>query len=315
VRPVTTFISRLVRAWFAFGSHRFFGSAPWVLLSPSVSRFSQPPEPIASVTEHHRRRLGALEGGQDRPRRYRPAGTDRSRAAGWHLVRGEIVGAAPALPPLATLLPYGLDAAVGVPVPSPPEPTAPESGERAQAAERAHESAAVLVRADLEERLTGLVAPLGSWGDRERVDRARDLVIADATGPALVRLADGSGRLHPDVELHLAGPVRHLELPARWDEAGEHQQRDAWLRLLRLGDPVYVLGRVAVAPGLADLAALAEWTARGYREPPGIAVFAGAAGPLHLFDEAAFRQRADWEALPIFEKAYRKMSAWIRTRW
>ena len=46
------------------------------------------------------------------------------------------------------------------------------------------------------------------------------------------------------------------------------------------------------------------------RDAPLIPCFAGDLGPLHLYDDAAFRQWAAWHALPW----YRKLSLMVRNR-
>jgi hypothetical protein len=201
----------------------------------------------------------------------------------WHLVRGQIL----ALPPPGTraiALPYDL------PAPS-----------------------AVLARVDFEE-----LEPYA----RPRlltVERGRDFYIADAAARdvsvALVRVADDQGRLHPDVELHLGSPfVEHAlrpsltGLPALDTERQASRQEPrltAFVRLVAIGDPIYVLGRSrleVVAPHASVIA--------GLRDAPLTPRFGGDLGPLHLYDEPAFRQLAAWYALPW----YKKLSLLVRNR-
>jgi hypothetical protein len=71
------------------------------------------------------------------------------------------------------------------------------------------------------------------------------------------------------------------------------------------GDPIYVLGRAR----LESVAPLAAVTA-GLRDAPLVPCFGGDLGPLHLYDEAAFRRLATWYALPW----YRKLSLLVRNR-
>jgi hypothetical protein len=183
----------------------------------------------------------------------------RSRHA-WHLVRGEVMAA---LPPgaRAPALPFDL--------------SAPD---------------AVLARVDLEEH-----APYA----RPRLltlDRGRDFYFGDGSAtPALVRVSDAEGRLHPDVELHLGAPF--VESAIRRDPA----LVTAYVRTLTVGTPVYVLGRVE----LESHAAFA-----GPRDAAPMPRFGGDLGPLHVYDEPAFRQVAAWYALPW----YRKLSLLIRNR-
>jgi hypothetical protein len=178
----------------------------------------------------------------------------------WHLVRGEVL---PALPPGARppLLPFEL--------------SAPE---------------AVLARVDLEEH-----APYA----RPRLltlERGRDFYFGDGSAPpALVRVSDSEGRLHPDVELHLGAPF--AESPIRREPA----LVTAYLRTLSVGAPIYVLGRVALEANLAFA---------GPRDAAPAPRFGGDLGPLHLYDEPAFRQLAAWYALPW----YRKLSLLLRNR-
>jgi hypothetical protein len=148
---------------------------------------------------------------------------------------------------------------------------------------------ATLARVDVEE-----TAPYA----RPRLltlERGRDFYFADGSAvPALVRLADDDSRLHPDVELHLGTPFVEHPLRARPALA-------AFVRLLSIGDPVYVLGRVMLEP---------HDPLAGFRDAPLVPCFGGDLGPLHLFDEPAFRQLAAWYALPW----YRKLSLLVRNR-
>ena len=181
----------------------------------------------------------------------------------WHLVRGTVL-------------------------PQPPANTAPV----ALPFELATDSA-VLARVDLEE-----LAP--PWRPRlQTIERGRDFYFSDgSTTPALARVADGEGRLHPDVELHLgAAFVEHELRPPP-------TTLRALVRTLAVGDPIYVLGR-------AELTHDGEWAGLpGQREQPLVARFGGDTGPLHLYDETAFRQLAAWYALPW----YRKLSLLVRNR-
>jgi hypothetical protein len=132
------------------------------------------------------------------------------------------------------------------------------------------------------------------------LERARDFYFSDGSAtPALARIADGEGRLHPDVELHLGTPfVEHQLRPPP-------SSLTAFVRTLAVGDPVYLLGRAQLVP---DREMAGEWA--GLREQPLVARFAGDTGPLHIYDEAAFRQLAAWYALPW----YRKLSLLVRKR-
>ena len=156
---------------------------------------------------------------------------------------------------------------------------------------------AVLVRADFEE-----LEPYA----RPRlltVERGRDFYIADATSDginsALVRVGDDQGRLHPDVELHLGSPFREHTL-----RPSPHTLT-AFVRTVAAGDPIYVLGRAR----LELVGPLASVTS-GLRDAPLAPCFGGDLGPLHLYDEAAFRRLAAWYALPW----YRKLSLLVRNR-
>lgn len=151
----------------------------------------------------------------------------------------------------------------------------------------------VLARIDVEETEPWARPRLST------IERGRDFFFADGRGRALVRLADDAGRLHPDVELHLGAPF--AEHPLR---AGPTTVT-AFVRQVAAGDPIYVLGRMRLEsqpPG--------EWMASGLREAPVCPCFAGDYGPLHLYDEPAFRQLAAWYALPW----YRKLSVLVRNR-
>ncbi len=156
----------------------------------------------------------------------------------------------------------------------------------------------VLARVDVEERV-----PLS----RPRLltlERARDFYFSDGSAtPALARISDGEGRLHPDVELHLGAPFVEHELRPGPDSL------TAFVRTLAVGDPVYVLGRAQLVDDL-DVAGQLVGQLTGLRQQPLVARFAGDTGPLHLYDEAAFRRLALWYALPW----YRKLSLWVRNR-
>ncbi len=151
---------------------------------------------------------------------------------------------------------------------------------------------AVLARVDLEE-----TAP--AW-PRSRpilttIERGRPFYIADGRGRALVRVADDFGRLHPDVELHLGAPFVEHQL------RGAPSPLVAYVRSVAAGDAVYVLGRHRL---------VAHSDAAGLRDVPLIPQFSGELGPIHIYDEAAFRQLAAWYALPW----YRKLSLLVRNR-
>jgi hypothetical protein len=179
----------------------------------------------------------------------------------WHLVRGEVI---PALPPGARtpVLPFDLPA-----------------------------DGAVLARVDLEERAPYVRPRLLT------LERGRDFYIGDGSAtPALVRVSDAEGRLHPDVELHLGAPF--VETPIRRDPA----LVTAYVRTLAVGTPVYVLGRITLETGSAAFA--------GPRDAAPMPRFGGDLGPLHLYDEPAFRQLAAWYALPW----WRKLSLLLRNR-
>jgi hypothetical protein len=156
----------------------------------------------------------------------------------------------------------------------------------------------VAARVDVEDReLERFARP-----DLERVERGRDFYVSDGTGHALVRLADRGGRLHDAVELHLDSPFVTRDIGA----TRLKRARTAFVRALRVGDTVYLWGRVRAEPDDSGLSALLG----GYRDVPAIAVFAGDSAPLHLWDEAAFQQVAAWHALPW----YRKLSLLARNR-
>lgn len=148
---------------------------------------------------------------------------------------------------------------------------------------------AVLARVDLEES-----AP---W-ERPRLttlERGRDFYAADESAArALVRVGD-EGRLHPDVELHLASPFVEHEL------RGPPGRLRAFVRTVAAGDVIWIIGRSRL---VADREAVA------LRDVPLIRCFAGDIGPLALYDDAAFRQLAAWHALPW----YRKLSLMVRNR-
>jgi hypothetical protein len=151
------------------------------------------------------------------------------------------------------------------------------------------ERAAVLARIDLEET--------GPWSRPllTTFERGRDFYVADAHGRALVRVADEAGRLHPDIELHLGTPFAEHQL------RGGESPVVAYVRTLTAGDPIYVLGRSRLVTH-GELA--------GLRDAPLVPCFSGDLGPLHLYDDPAFRQLAAWYALPW----YRKLSVLVRNR-
>jgi len=158
----------------------------------------------------------------------------------------------------------------------------------------------VAARVDVEEHGGRFERP-----ELERIERGRDFYVTDGTGHALVRLSEPaarSGRLHNDVELHLDVPFRPVELAA----TAARRARTAFVRVLRAGDIVYLWGAARIE--LDDSGLTAE--IGGYREAPRIAVFSGDHGPLHLYDEIAFRQLSAWQALPW----YRKLSVLVRNR-
>jgi hypothetical protein len=188
----------------------------------------------------------------------------------WHLVRGEIL----------SLTPPGARP-VSLPLDLPSE----------------NLNGAVLARADIEE-LEPFVRPR-----LLTLERGRDFFIADASAPnvnvALVRVADDQGRLHPDVELHLGTPFSQHTLQT------DPHAVNAFVRLVRAGDPIYVLGRARL-----DQDQLAMGELAGLRDAPLTPRFGGDLGPLHLYDELAFRRIAAWYALPW----YRKLSLLVRNR-
>jgi len=148
---------------------------------------------------------------------------------------------------------------------------------------------AVLARVDLEETVP--------W-ERPRlttIERGRDFYAGQEDGGvALVRVGD-EGRLHPDVELHLAAPFVEHEL------RGPPSPLRAFVRTVAVGDVIWVIGRsrLVTDPQVAAL-----------RDAPLIPCFAGDLGPLHLYDDAAFARLAAWHALPW----YRKLSLMVRNR-
>jgi hypothetical protein len=205
------------------------------------------------------------------PRRiFRPpdaiADVARNPGTRWHLVRGEILP----LPPL------GSDAVTL------PQPLALPAGREA-----------VVTRVDIEE--------IYAFGRPalETIEYARNFFIADGTAGALLRIAAGR-RAHPDSELRLGAAFVEQSLEPNPGALS----RAAFLRAMRVGDPVYVYGRAHSEPDHAGLAAA------GYREAPLIAVFDAERGPLYVYDEAAFRQLTAWHALPW----YRKLSVLVRNR-
>jgi len=151
------------------------------------------------------------------------------------------------------------------------------------------EPPAVLARVDLEETV--------AWERPRltRIERGRDFYAGDEHGRALVRVGDEDGRLHPDVELHLAAPFVAHEL------RGEPNPLRALVRTLGPGDVVYVTGRARM---------VTDHEAASLRGAPLIPCYSGEAGPLHLWDDAAFRQLVAWQALPW----YRKLSLMVRNR-
>jgi hypothetical protein len=151
------------------------------------------------------------------------------------------------------------------------------------------ERPAVLARVDLEESVPWERPRLS------RIDRGRDFYVGDESGRALVRVGDDDGRLHPDVELHLGAPFVEHEL------RGPPNPLRALVRTVAAGDTVYVVGRSRM---------VTHHDAATLRDAPLIPCFSGAAGPLHLYDDAAFRQLAAWSALPW----YRKLSLMVRNR-
>jgi hypothetical protein len=155
------------------------------------------------------------------------------------------------------------------------------------AATPAEAAPAVAARADLEEPWLLFAQP-----ELERVERGRDFYVADESGRALVRLGT-EGRLHPEVELHLDAPFRAQPLA---------DGRTAYVRAIAVGHEVAVLGHTELALDAASTAS--------YRDPPLVAVFSPELGPLHLYDEPAFRQLAAWHALPW----YRRLSVLVRNR-
>jgi hypothetical protein len=190
----------------------------------------------------------------------------------WHLVRGQVLSLVPSgSRPLE--LPYELTA----------------GGDRA----------AVLARIDIEETESWERPKLATF------ERGRDFYVADAgpgAGPggsnvALVRVADDGGRLHPDVELHLGSPFAEQTLQTA------PALVKAYVRALAAGEPIYVLGRARLITHHGELLT-------GLRDAPLMPCFSGDAGPLHLYDEPAFRQLAAWYALPW----YRKLSLLVRNR-
>jgi hypothetical protein len=151
------------------------------------------------------------------------------------------------------------------------------------------ERPAVLARVDLEET--------DGWSRPQltTLERGRPFYIADVHGRAMVRVADDFGRLHPDVELHLGAPFVEHEL------RGQPRPLVAYVRTLLAGDPIYILGRHRL---------VTHGDAAGLRDVPLMPSFSGELGPLHLYDEVAFRQMAAWYALPW----YRKLSLLVRNR-
>jgi hypothetical protein len=144
---------------------------------------------------------------------------------------------------------------------------------------------AAVVRLDVEDVPRDLLDAQFARPERERIDRARDLLVADATGRVLVELVDRErpgGRLRDRVELHLErSPSEH---PLDHDP-GE-SPKVAWLRCLRPGDEVILFG---VASTVEDVSGVGSG---GYRDAPRLAVLAPSrSAPLHLFDAAAWDAR------------------------
>src|SRR5262249_32013859 len=133
-------------------------------------------------------------------------------------------------------------------------------------------------------------------------------------------LADAAGHLHPGVELQLGAPFRPIDLPAP-PGASSHR---GYLRVLKQGEEVYVLGRPRLAtsigspasestiapPASAALAAALAAAFSGYRETPQLVVFSGEAGPLFIKDQAAYAEARRWDELPW----YKKLSVLVRNR-
>jgi hypothetical protein len=150
----------------------------------------------------------------------------------------------------------------------------------------------VLARLDFEET-TPYARPL-----LRRVDLGRDFWLGDATGRALVRVGAG-GYAHPDLELHLDGAfTEHVgEDPGENDP--DELQRKTYVRTLRTGDPVYVVGRASLVE---------DEDGASYREAAVAVEIEGE--NLHIYDQTAFAQLAAWQALPW----YRKLSVLVRNR-
>jgi hypothetical protein len=145
----------------------------------------------------------------------------------------------------------------------------------------------VMARLDFEET-TPYARPI-----LERIDLGRDFYVGDESGRALVRVGHG-GRLHPDVELHIDSPF----VEDRQEE--DDLVRASYVRVLRTGDPVYVLGRASLRRDEADA---------GYRDSP-LSVEFSFANVIHIYDAPAFEQMAAWHRLPW----YRKLSVLVRNR-
>jgi hypothetical protein len=146
----------------------------------------------------------------------------------------------------------------------------------------------VLARLDLEET-TPFSRPI-----LERIELGRDFYVGDESGRALVRVGHG-GRLHPDVELHLDSSFVFDDR-----EEDEDLLRASYVRVLRTGDPVYVLGRAGLRCDEADAS---------YRDSP-LSVEFSLAHVIHIYDAPAFDQARAWHSLPW----YRKLSVLVRNR-
>jgi hypothetical protein len=161
---------------------------------------------------------------------------------------------------------------------------------------------AAVVRLDVEDIPRALLDGQFSRPERERIDRARDLLVADETGRLLVELVDRErtgGRLRDRIELHLDHPPSEHpldrdpgetpkvgRLPAGTSARFARPRKVAWLRCLRPGDEVILFG---VATTIEDVSGVGSG---GYRDAPRLAVLAPSRGaPLHLFDRAAWDAR------------------------
>jgi hypothetical protein len=205
-------------------------------------------------------RIDALVGDLGRARAWTPAPL--------RFVVGRIVPhAPPGSDPVA--LPYGLDEALA-------------DDERA--------APAAALRADLEEPFLAFTRPI-----LERVERGRDFYVSDGSGRALVRIADDAGRLHPDVELHLHAPFRAVPAAPATETGGE-LVRTAYVRALRFGDAVAVVGHLGRAPDPLGAA---------YRDEPELPALSAELGPVHLYDGLALRQLIAAAADPWYRRLLR----------